>query len=499
MTVGPRAPATRARRHERRVEASGIGRRGALVIAVAVLMTASVGLGPAVPSASGASSSAVATASFPTTPAGKQAKWLFNAVLHHPIPAGQIAAHFDTAYLSTLPAPAATTLNASFAGITRLQLDGITTSTPGSIQFVVTVNATSEQQVNIAVDAHGLISSLHLQPTGPTSTTTTLAPLPEPPVAGMRQLPVGVGSPPLKGTLTLPHGKGPFPAVVLVSGSGPNNQDESNGPNRPFLDVAVGLAARGIATLRYDKRTLDYPASIDPRTFTPTDEYVPDALAAIRLLAHEPAINPHLIFVLGHSQGGTYAPLIAKDAPEVAGVVLLAAGAEPLGAAILRQTRYLATLPGTIGSQAERELPEITVLTSQMDDAAALEKDNPGMNILDGTSPGYYLSALRYDEVATARAVPQPLLLLQGGRDYQVTVANDLDAWLRGLKGRSGVTVVQFPLADHLLLDGTGPPTPLEYVKPGRIDPEVTPAIASWIERVASRLARSPALAGTPR
>ena len=67
-------------------------------------------------------------------------------------------------------------------------------------------------------------------------------------------------------------------------------------------------------------------------------------------------------------------------------------------------------------------------------------------------------------------------------------VANDLAAWLRGLKGRSGVTAMQFPLADHLFLDGTGPPTPLEYEKPSHIDPKLTPAIASWIEHVASRL-----------
>ena len=93
--------------------------------------------------------------------------------------------------------------------------------------------------MNLAVDAHGLISSLHLQPAGPPPTTTTLAPLPEPVVPGIRQVPVGVGSPPLKGTLTLPAGKGPFPAVVLVSGSGPNNQDESDGPNHPFLDIAA--------------------------------------------------------------------------------------------------------------------------------------------------------------------------------------------------------------------------------------------------------------------
>ena len=169
-------------------------------------------------------------------------------------------------------------------------------------------------------------------------------------------------------------------------------------------------------------------------------------------------------------------------------MILLAAAVEPLGVAILRQVRYLATLPGTIGSQAQAELPEITVIAAQMEDAAALQKDNPAMNVLDGTSPGYYPSALRYDEVATARAIPQPILLLQGHRDYQVTVANDLDVWLRGLKGRSGVTVVQLPLADHLFLDGTGRPTPLEYATPGHIDPKVAPTIAAWIEGVASRL-----------
>ena len=80
---------------------------------------------------------------------------------------------------------------------------------------------------------------------------------------------------------------------MLVSGSGPNDEDETDGPNHPLLDIALGLAARGIATLRYDKRTHDYPVSINQETFTLTQEYVPDALAAIRLLdrrvRHRPA------------------------------------------------------------------------------------------------------------------------------------------------------------------------------------------------------------------
>lgn len=236
--------------------------------------------------------------------------------------------------------------------------------------------------------------------------------------------------------------------------------------------------------MRYDKRTRDYPHIVNPRTFTPTQEYVPDALAAIRLLRHESAVNPHRIFVLGHSEGGTYAPLIAKRSPEVAGVILLAAGAESLGAAIERQTGYLATLPGPIGSQAKAELPDVTSEVAKIDNPGALEKDSPGTVLLGGAGPAYYLSELRYNEVATARSIPQPLLLLQGDRDYQATVTNDLDVWLKGLNGRQGVTVVQFPQADHLLLDGTGPPTPLEYEKPGHVDPKVIATIVAWVDKV---------------
>jgi pimeloyl-ACP methyl ester carboxylesterase len=317
--------------------------------------------------------------------------------------------------------------------------------------------------------------------------SSTAMPTPTPTgsaAAGVRQIAVGVGSPPLKGTLTLPAGKGPFPAVVLVSGSGPNNQDESDGPNHPFLDIALGLAARGIASVRYDKRTLDYPVSIDQATFTLTQEYVPDALAAIRLLDQQPAVNPHRIFVLGHSQGGTYAPLIAREAPQVAGVIMLAAAAEPLATALLRQVSYLATLPGAIGANARAELPGITQEAAEVASPAVLRKDPPGKILLGGAGRAYFLSGFAYNEVATARSIFQPLLFLQGDRDYQVTVANDLDVWLRGLRGRAGVTVVQFPAADHLFLDGRGPPTPLDYQQAGHVDPVVIATIASWIGRV---------------
>ena len=420
----------------------------------------------------------------PDTPAGRQASWLAGAVHHLPVPAAAITAHFDQAFLAQVPAPAAAALNGSWAGLRSLRLDAITASTPLTIVFTITVNDKTRESVTLAVDARGLISLLHLQPAGASPTAT---PTPTPTgsaAAGVRQIAVGVGSPPLKGTLTLPAGKGPFPAVVLVSGSGPNNQDESDGPNHPFLDIALGLAARGIASIRYDKRTLDYPLSINQKTFTLTQEYVPDALAAIRLLDQRPAINPHRIFVLGHSQGGTYAPLIAREAPQVAGVIMLAAAAEPLSTALLRQVNYLATLPGAIGANARAELPSITQEAAEVASPAVLRKDPPGKVLLGGAGPAYFLSGFAYNEVATARSIPQPLLFLQGDRDYQVTVANDLDVWLRGLQGRAGVTVVQFPHADHLFLDGSGPATPLDYQEPGQVDPAVIATIASWVGRV---------------
>ena len=428
---------------------------------------------------------------FPDTAAGKQAAWLFNAVKHHPIPEAELAAHFDGAYLATVPSPGAATLNASFADIQTLKLDSITTSSESEIVFVATTNGGAQSaggavlSVRVAVDSQGLISGFHLQPAGaspsspPPSSAVTLPP-------GVRQIAVGVGTPPLKATLTLPAGEGPFATVVLVGGSGPGDQNETVGPNKPFEDIALGLAARGIASLRYDKRTRDYPQDLNPRTFTLTQEYVPDALAAISLLEHRKEVDAHRIFVLGHSQGGTYAPLIAKQAPQVAGVIMLAAGAEPLGAAMLRQVRYLTTLPGATGAQAKVQLPEIQRIAALIDDPVALQKMSPGATIIGGAGPAYFLSGLHYNEVTTARAIVQPLLFLQGDRDYQVTVKDDLDVWVRGLMGRSGVTVVQFPKADHLFLDGSGVPTPLDYQKPGHVDPKVIATIGSWIGKIAA-------------
>jgi uncharacterized protein len=183
-----------------------------------------------------------------------------------------------------------------------------------------------------------------------------------------RTLTVGASPWELPGTLAVPNGTGPFPAVVLVHGSGPEDQDETIGPNRPFKDLAWGLASRGIAVLRYDKRTLRYGSRLrlDSGTFTVRDETVDDARAAVALAAAQPEIDRRRIFVLGHSLGGTLAPRIAQGDPRVAGLVLMGGGARPLSKVLVEQVRYVASLgPGgaTAGEAqiraAERAVREI--------------------------------------------------------------------------------------------------------------------------------------------
>jgi uncharacterized protein len=150
--------------------------------------------------------------------------------------------------------------------------------------------------------------------------------------------PRGVG-----GTLTLPRAGQRHAAVVLLAGSGSLDRDETVRANKPLKDIAWGLASRGVAVLRFDKVTYTHARELkDARDFTLTDEYLPQALAAIRLVHEHPDVGR--VFVLGHSLGGTVAPRVASAEPAVAGLVLLAGGAQPLHRAILRQARHLASL-----------------------------------------------------------------------------------------------------------------------------------------------------------
>jgi uncharacterized protein len=296
---------------------------------------------------------------------------------------------------------------------------------------------------------------------------------------------VTVGSGPLAvpGTLSLPAegAAGPRPAVVLLGGSGPEDRDGSIGRSKPLKDLAWGLASRGVGVLRFDKVTHAHPDLIRAnRAFTVADEYLPDARAAIALLRAHQAVDPARVFVAGHSLGGTVAPRVAAAEPSVAGLVLLAGGAQPLQWAAVRQVSYLASLAPASAAAAQ---PGIDALTAQARtvDSPDLSVDTPDQELPFGVPAPYWLDLRAYDPVGVAAGLAQPMLIVQGGRDYQATVADDLSRWQAGLADRPGVTVRVFPADNHFFFPGRGPSSPAELAAPQHLDPEVVTEVAAWL------------------
>lgn len=285
----------------------------------------------------------------------------------------------------------------------------------------------------------------------------------------------------LPGTLTLPTGDGPFPAVVLVQGSGPQDQDETIGPNKPFKDLAWGLASRGIVVFRYTKRTQKYTvqSSDDPVRLTVEDETISDARAAVALVAKQPKVDPKQVFLLGHSLGAYLAPRIATGDAQLAGIVMLAANARPLEKVVLEQIHYLAAMSGK-PTEAEQKR-----IAAAEDGAKQIEKPDlkpdDKIDFLGATMYGAYWLDLRgYDPLKTAAKLKIPIFIVQGGRDYQVTPSN-FQAWSDALSNNKNVTLRTYPDLDHLFMHGTGASKPSDYARPDHVSAEVVESIATFI------------------
>lgn len=302
--------------------------------------------------------------------------------------------------------------------------------------------------------------------------------------ASFTEHPVMVDSEPwaTPGTLSLPSSPRPLPAVVLVPGSGPADRDATIGRNKIMKDLAWGLASQGIAVLRFDKVThTQGKALADVTDFTVVDEYVRPAVAAVRLLRDHPSVDAGRVFVLGHSQGGTVAPRIAAAEPAVAGLVVLAGATQPMHHAIVRQYRYLTALQAP-----EEDLddnPTIQEITRQSALVDGLASSTPNHPPPLGIPVAYWLDLRGYDPVAVAAQLGKPMLIVQGGRDYQVTVTDDLVGWQTGLAGHPDVTIRVFPADNHLFFPGSGPSEPAEYEPAQHVDEVVVADVAQWIHQ----------------
>jgi uncharacterized protein len=285
----------------------------------------------------------------------------------------------------------------------------------------------------------------------------------------------------LPGTLTVPVGSGPFPAVVLVQGSGPEDQDETIGPNKPFKDLAWGLASRGIVVFRYTKRTQKYTvqSSDDPMRLTVEDETISDARAAVALVAKQPNVNPKQVFLLGHSLGAYLAPRIATGDAEIAGIVMLAANARPLEKIVLEQIHYLAAMTGAPTETEQKKIDAAEEGAKQIE-SPNLKPDDK-IEFLGARMYGaYWLDLRAYDPLKTAAKLKIPILILQGGRDYQVTPSN-FQAWSDALANNKNVTLRTYPDLDHLFMHGTGASKPSDYARLDHVSAEAVESIAAFI------------------
>ena len=281
----------------------------------------------------------------------------------------------------------------------------------------------------------------------------------------------------LPAVLLLPKSDTPVPAVVFLSGSGPNDKDETIGPNKPFADLARGLGDRGIATLRFDKRTFAIKDKSQFAGVQLKDEYYDDAAVALALLGAHPGIDPARIFVLGHSEGAMVAPVVASAFPGTRGIVMMAPGVRPIDVMLIDQMEFGARLTGRDADEIAEQTKRLTETFAAIRDPE--KKDTPPFM---GAPAAYWREVIALDVPQRVRDSKLPILVLQGDEDIQARKVADFEL-LRTRAGTSDgrVTYRSFAGLNHLFMKVERESTGAEYGIPGHVDPSVIAAIADWI------------------
>jgi hypothetical protein len=299
----------------------------------------------------------------------------------------------------------------------------------------------------------------------------------------------------LAGTVTLPQGKGPFPAVVLITGSGPQNRDEEIVGHRPFLVLSDYLTRRGLAVLRVDDRGTAKSGG-DFSTAT-TADFATDVEAAVAYMKSRPDIGR--IGLIGHSEGGIIAPMVASRNPDIAFIVLLAGTAVPGSEIIPEQVKLLNMVAGKTPEQAAeaaaKERSVLRLVVTEKDPAELkkklheilsplMQQEQIDPTIESLTSP-WFKYFLTYDPAPALRKVKCPVLALNGSLDRQVSPAQNLLAIRAALQqgGNRHFEAVEMPGLNHLFQTAkTGSPEEYQVIEE-TFSPAALEKIAGWIQQ----------------
>ena len=282
----------------------------------------------------------------------------------------------------------------------------------------------------------------------------------------------------MAGIFTSPKNLTSFPVVIMVHGSGPSDMDETVGPNKPFKDLAAGLAAKGIGSIRYVKRSMVYPRSFN-KAFTVKEETIDDALSVITLASTLPGVNKSQIYLLGHSLGGMLAPRIATLAPSLNGIILAAAPARKLSDLIAEQNTFIYKASGDTTAAGKQQFIESS---NEIDRSRLLKLgDIAPDSIILGAPASYWIDLNNYDQLATSKRIKNRILILQGAHDFQVSV-QDFNIWRTTLAANKNASFKLYPDLNHLLSSQKEKGTGAQYRTPANVSQVLINDISLWIK-----------------
>lgn len=291
----------------------------------------------------------------------------------------------------------------------------------------------------------------------------------------------GAADSPLSGSLTLPEGTGPFPVVILVQGSGPFDRNKQIGPNVPFLDLADQLSEQGIAVLRYDNRAYLYEKELaQNENLTVYEEIIEDVAAAVSFLQTRNTIDNAQIYIAGHGTAGYLLPRIAEQTPDAAGYIFLAASARPQEDLLLEQVQYVLSTEKDLDEASKTKIIEQTNATVTNIKALTDDSTLPASQLYD-LPVSYWLDLQSYQPLQQVQTIQQPLLFIQGGRDYQVPVT-DYQLWQDALAEKENASFSYYDNLNHFFMSGTGKSTPAEYQQKGVCSKQVSEAMAQFVQ-----------------